>query len=114
MDAAVVEEEMSFQLTETDFSKEFPKRLSCIAHALNNMCHSVLYKLDCPIEKLKKKILPLVNRISKSEISNQTLKELTGKKLLKVSKIRWNSFFYVVRRLYALKGAIIQVCQQQD
>ncbi|KAK4045338.1 hypothetical protein OUZ56_032875 [Daphnia magna] len=63
--------------------EEFPKRLTCIDHELNTMCHRVLDKTTSPISKLKCRVLPLINRFSKSGVAVEKLKYLAVKKLLK-------------------------------
>ncbi|KZR96972.1 Uncharacterized protein APZ42_008390, partial [Daphnia magna] len=93
--------------------EEFPKRLTCIDHELNTMCHRVLDKTTSPISKLKCRVLPLINRFSKSGVAVEKLKYLAVKKLLKVVPTRWNSFFYVCNRLSKLKEAVIKVCLER-
>lgn len=86
--------------------EEFPKRLTCIDYELNTMCHRVLDKTTSPISKLKCRVLPLINRFSKSGVAVEKLKYLAGKKLLKVAPTRWNSFFYVCSRQHSIKWII--------
>ncbi len=99
---------------ETEYQQSFPKRLSCVAHVLQLMCNTIKYKKDSPIQKLKHTVLKLVNRFSKSGVANQNLKVLGKKKLLKVAKTRWNSLYYVAKRLLELKPNIVSVCNKRD
>lgn len=88
-----VTEEDSFLHDQENFRQAFAKRLTCIAHALNLIFHKVLDDRKSFLSKLRKKVLKLLKKISSSVAANQELKRLTGKKLLKIAKTRWNSFF---------------------
>lgn len=101
------------EVDEVDAYERFPKRLNCLAHVLNTMCHAVLDKNNNAISKLKKKVLPLINKFSKSGVATEDLKYLAGKKLLKVAATRWNSFFYVCNRLAKLRTDVMKVCSER-
>jgi len=106
------EEEMFYEAEE--FYKEaFPKRLTCVAHALNLIFHKILDNDETLIGKTRKKILNLLKKINSSGVVNQKLKQLAGKKLLKIAKTRWNSYFYVLHRLLQLKDEIEEICREK-
>ena len=113
LQADAVNEEDAFLDDEENFRQAFAKRLTCIAHALNLIFHKVLDDRKSFLSKLRKKVLKLLKKINSSGVANQELKRLTGKKLLKIAKTRWNSFFFVLQRVLLLKSAIIKVCRDR-
>ena len=109
-----VARDLQYTEEETEYQRAFPKRLSCAAHVLQLMCNTIIDKLDSPIQKVKRNVLALVNKFSKSGVANQNIKIVRRKKLLKVAQTRWNSFFYVAQRLLQLKPHIVTVCNEKD
>ena len=63
---------------------------------------------------LKKEILKLITKITKSCAATEQLKSLAGKSLLSVAATRWNSFFLVCDRLIDVKEHVIAVCNSKD
>jgi hypothetical protein len=107
------QEDYVYEADQEDFRQAFPKRKTCVAHALNLIFQKILdLKRSC-VSKLRKKVLKLLKKINTSGVANQELKRLTGKKLLKIAKTRWNSFFFVLQRVLLLKSAIISVCRER-
>jgi hypothetical protein len=114
MDSNAIETEYSDFLEIEEFYRQaFGKRLSCVAHALNLVFHKILDDKKSSLGKLRKAVLKLLKKINASGVANQQLKLLTGKKLLKVAVTRWNSFYYVLKRVLLLKSAIIDVCRDR-
>lgn len=62
---------------------------------------------------MKRKVLPLINKFSKSGVATEKLKMLAGKKLLKVAPTRWNIFFYVCQRAAKLKKEVTEICLER-
>lgn len=113
MDANAVETEYNEFLAQEEFYRQaFGKRMSmtCFAHALNLVFHKVLDDKKSNLGRLRKELL---KKINSSGVANQQLKLLTGKKLLKAAKPRWNSFYYVLKRILLLKTANIDVCRDR-
>ncbi len=108
------ESEADFERDQQELQRIFPQRCSCFAHMLSTTCHKVLDARDSPIEQLKGQVLPLVLKFSHSGSATEGLKRIAGKKLLKVAKTCWNSFYYVCNRLVELCAEVIQVCQERD
>lgn len=109
----VMSEEEMFYEAEEFYKEAFPKRLTCVAHALNLIFHKVLDNDETLMGKTRKKILNLLKKINASGVFNQKLKQLAGKKLLKIAKTRWNSYFYVLHRLLQLKNEIVEICREK-
>lgn len=106
-------EEEEFDLMEEAYQQAFPKRLTCVAHALNLIFHKILDDDSNAIGGTRKTILKFLKKINSSGVANQELKRLAGKKLLKVAKTRWGSYYYVLRRLLELEPEIIAVCREK-
>jgi hypothetical protein len=51
--------------------------------------------------------------INTSGVANQERKKYTGKKLFKMAKTKWNSFFVVLQHALLLKSAIISVYRER-
>lgn len=94
--------------------QSFPKRNDCAPHTLALMCHVVLDKKGTLVHQLKCQVLPLIKQFSSSGVASQKLKALTGKKLLKISRTRWNYFTYILIRLKSSKEAVCAVAYEQD
>jgi hypothetical protein len=63
---------------------------------------------------LKEKVLGLVKKFTKSGVATESLKEFSGKTLLRVAKTRWNSFYYVCDRLLAIREHVMTICNSKD
>lgn len=114
MDANAVEKEYNEFLADEEFYRQaFGKRMTCVVHALNLIFHKIFDDKRSSLGRLRKELLKLLKKINSSGVANQQLKLLTGKKLLKVAKTRWNSFYYVLKRVLLLKTAIIDVCRER-
>lgn len=80
---------------ETDSNNKFLAQEKCYRQAFGkrmNVFHKVLDDKKSNLGRLRKEILKFLKKINSSGVANQQLKLLTGKKLLKVAKTRWNSF----------------------
>jgi molybdopterin-guanine dinucleotide biosynthesis protein A len=104
----------AFFNTVSNVQRVFPRRNSCYAHMSNVICHAVLDNRKSPVQKLREKVMPIVNKFATSGVATELLKCLAGKKLLKVAQTRWNSFYYVISRLLEVKEEVVVVCAKRD
>ena len=103
-----------FSSRQDEIIQNFPKQNFCVPHTLSLMSHVILDKKGSLVHKLKKEVLPLVKKFCSSGVASEKLKDLTGKKLLKISRTRWNFFTFVLMRLQECKEAVCSVAFERD
>jgi hypothetical protein len=73
-----VPDEDAFLVDQESFRQAFPKRLTCIAHALNLIFHKVLNDRKSSLSKLRKRVLKQLKKINSSGVANQELEAEAG------------------------------------
>ncbi len=98
-----------------NYQQEFPKHLACVLHTLTHLCSAILDKKESPIYKLKKEVLGLIKKFSATESASEVMKKLFGQaKLGKISKIRWNAFYFVLKSMEDNQELVVQLCHACD
>jgi hypothetical protein len=77
-------------------------RMMCMAHSLQLVIKKVYVHYDGIIIKVRR----MVGRIRKSGIGMETLTKNCGKTLITDNSTRWNSTYYMVKRLLEVKGPV--------
>jgi hypothetical protein len=65
--------------TASNLQRVFPRRNSCNAHMSNVICHTVLDNRNSAVQKLREKVMPIVNKFATSGVATELLKSLAGK-----------------------------------
>lgn len=103
---------------EIDYSEAYGKftlsHTSCAVHIFNSSLKKIFDSKNSKVKEIKKNVLKFVASHTRSVKKTEQFKSYSVKKLVKFGETRWNSFYYVIKRLSAIKEQMIKFTVEND